>query len=58
MNNEYKKWQQELLDVDTKTNHKQTLEDIEFAILESPAADDCNFRLKVFWLLRHLAKLL
>lgn len=53
----FENWHQELLEMDTATNHKQTLAEIEIAILESPAADDRGFRLKVFWLLRHVARL-
>lgn len=58
MTQNVEKWHQELLQVDTGENHKETLAQIEFAILESPAADCCAFRLKAFWLLRHLAQLI
>tara|TARA_R100000306_G_C4378599_1_gene143140 strand:+ start:2794 stop:2970 length:177 start_codon:yes stop_codon:yes gene_type:complete len=57
MNQNFETWQDELLAVDSSENHKQTIAEIEISILESPAADDCAFRLKAFWLLRHLARL-
>jgi hypothetical protein len=57
MNAEFEKWKEELLLVDSSENHRQTLAEIEISILETPAADDRIFRLKVFWLLRHLAQL-
>tara|TARA_R100001530_G_scaffold64646_1_gene46385 strand:+ start:458 stop:634 length:177 start_codon:yes stop_codon:yes gene_type:complete len=58
MNQNFENWQEELLSVDSSENHRQTLDEIEMAILESPAADNCAFRLQVFWLLRHFKKLL
>ena len=57
MNANYEEWQEELLSMDSSQNHKQTLAEIEVAILESDAATDKRFRLRAFWLLRHLAKL-
>ncbi len=57
MNANLKSWEEELLSMDSSENHKQTLFEIEMAILESPEADCKGFRLKVFWLLRHFAKL-
>lgn len=58
MTENFENWQEELLAVDSSENHKKTLAEIEITILESTAADDCCFRLKVFWLLRHFSQLL
>lgn len=58
MTENFESWQEELLAVDSSKNHKETLAEIEISILESPAADDRSFRLKVFWLLRHVGRLL
>ena len=58
MNSNFESWQEELLSTATPQEHKKTLAEIEIAILESPAADNCAFRLKAFWLMRHIARLL
>jgi len=53
-----KNWYQELQEVDTLANHKQTVNLLEEVYLETTAANNRKERIRIMWLLRCLKKIL